>query len=364
MEKHMNRIEQLFSYKKYIIFGATSSAENSINFLNKHKKEVLYILDNDSNKVNKIFNFKYTIKSPDILRENFDNKTAIIISSAYQMEIFEQLKTQYNIPTENIFPYIDEMVYDVYSHFDYTENELIDIYNLLEDTPSKEYFLSLLKFRKTLNLQDIRPLQQCKEQYIHYNIRPEKVVNSIVDIGAYNGDSLKTFNKHFPHTKKIFCLEPMQANFQELVKNIKEWKLGKAIALQFAIGDKDDEKVQFDEDFTLNSTAHTSKYIEDSSGNYVLTKTLDSLFTQEDIDLIKMDIEGYELKAIDGAKNIIKNQTPHLIISAYHASDHIVKIVHQILNYNKNYSLYCMHHPLAIHEIEYYFVNNKSKSGK
>jgi len=356
----MAKIDTLFSYKKYIIFGATSSAINTINFLSKYKKEVVYILDNDIHKIDQSFMNIYEIKSPNYLEEHFDEDTVVIISSAYQLEIFEQLSNQYKIPTQNIFPYIDQLMYDVYSNINYKENELKQICKLFADDYSKEYFLSILKFRTSLNLQDIKPLNQCKEQYIHYSMNCDNLFNAIIDVGAYNGDSLKVFKNSFSNVNKIYCIEPMNINFKELVKNIQIWEIDNAIAIQYAIADKDNIKVYFEKSIDLNSTAQIIENIQAKSSTYVLTKTLDTLFKNQNIDLIKMDIEGYELKALDGAKQIIKEQNPNLIISAYHLSNDIIEIVNKVLSYNKNYNLYCMHHPLAIHEIEYYFINNKS----
>ncbi|MCQ5341413.1 MAG: FkbM family methyltransferase [Candidatus Methanomethylicia archaeon] len=40
-----------------------------------------------------------------------------------------------------------------------------------------------------------------------------------------------------------------------------------------------------------------------------------------DVGLIKIDIEGYELEAIKGAKNTIINKKPVLMISLYHNGD-------------------------------------------
>jgi len=355
----MNKFDTLLHFDKYIIFGATNSSNNVINLLSQLHKEVSFLLDNDNKKVGQILFDKYEVYSPAILKTIFDNKTLIIIGSAYQKEIFEQLMSEFNIPNENIFPYIDNMMYEVYSNLNFPILKIESILNTLEDDFSKKYFKSLLKFRKTLNLLDIEKIELCKEQYIHYMLNYNNLAGDIIDVGAYNGDSLIVFKRHIPHVNKFYCIEPFESNFEELEKNIKALNIHNTIALQYAISDKDDNKVYFEDTTETNSTAQILSI--KNSDNFVLTKTIDSLFHDKKIVLIKMDIEGYEMHALEGAKKTIKEQSPNLIISAYHASTHIFDIVEKIMSYNKNYSLYCSHHPLAIHEIEYYFINKSSK---
>ena len=74
---------------------------------------------------------------------------------------------------------------------------------------------------------------------------------------------------------------------------------------------------------------------------------------------IKMDIEGFEMNALLGATEIITNQLPTLILSAYHKNRDIYDFIEFIQSLSNEYKLYCYHHPLTYHEIEYYFVNKK-----
>ena len=58
------------------------------------------------------------------------------------------------------------------------------------------------------------------------------------------------------------------------------------------------------------------------------------------VDFIKMDIEGAEVPALNGAINTIKKYKPKLAICAYHKRDDLITITNLILKINPKYKLY------------------------
>jgi FkbM family methyltransferase len=62
------------------------------------------------------------------------------------------------------------------------------------------------------------------------------------------------------------------------------------------------------------------------------------------IDYIKMDIEGYELNALIGARQIISNFKPRLAICVYHKPEDLWEIMRLIRSYNSSYFFYFGHH--------------------
>src|SRR5690606_18000695 len=58
------------------------------------------------------------------------------------------------------------------------------------------------------------------------------------------------------------------------------------------------------------------------------------------VDFIKMDIEGAELSALEGARNTIKRFRPKLAIAIYHSMEDFVGIPKWILDLSADYELY------------------------
>jgi hypothetical protein len=67
-------------------------------------------------------------------------------------------------------------------------------------------------------------------------------------------------------------------------------------------------------------------------------------FSIPKVDLIKCDIEGAEMQAIEGAKNTISMFHPKLCISIYHKSNDLWDILFFIDSICKQYTYYIAHH--------------------
>lgn len=130
----------------------------------------------------------------------------------------------------------------------------------------------------------------------------------IFDCGAARGDTAITFTIQYPDSI-VHSFECNSRNYEELIKNIEINNLKKVIPVKTFLYSK------------------TGK--ETIAGNEEKTVSLDDYVVQnnvENIGLIKFDIEGAEMSALEGAINTIKDFKPLLYIPIYHLNSDIYEI--------------------------------------
>ncbi len=168
------------------------------------------------------------------------------------------------------------------------------------------------------------------------SILPEKITESLknklfISIGAYWGDTAISLLSYNPAT--IWCFEPEQVNYDVLLKVIENNKLQDRIkAYKFGIGNVN--KVQ-----SISSYGGSS-LMSDEGEEKIEVRNLDSFMNEveKEIGLIKMDIEGWEYYALQGAKEIIMKYKPVLAISLYHTGQDFFNIPPLLKSYCPEYN--------------------------
>jgi FkbM family methyltransferase len=114
-------------------------------------------------------------------------------------------------------------------------------------------------------------------------LRPRVIFDVGANIGDYAREALKYGSVH--------AFEPSKAMFRELQK------VPGIEAFNLALGDTEGQA-------TLHGSGTTASLLGDTAGETVKLATLDSLWDAP-IDLLKIDVEGYELSVLKGAKRLI-----------------------------------------------------------
>lgn len=87
--------------------------------------------------------------------------------------------------------------------------------------------------------------------------------------------------------------------------------------------------------------------------------SLDNVLSGQKATYIKMDIEGCELKALEGAEKTIKAFKPKLAICVYHKPEDIIDIPMKILQFNQNYKFFLRHYSYVDTETVLYAIDEE-----
>lgn len=137
--------------------------------------------------------------------------------------------------------------------------------------------------------------------------------NVVVDIGAHIGYYTLLAAQAVGKTGTVFAFEPDPKNFALLKKNVKSNGYSNIVLMNKAVSNKTKKGTLF-----LNPTNSGDNRIVSSNENrssvQIDMTALDDFFTAtQKVDLIKMDIQGHELSALQGAKRILATHS-HLVI--------------------------------------------------
>ena len=166
-----------------------------------------------------------------------------------------------------------------------------------------------------------------------------------VDCGAYTGDTIQAFLAQTNHAfRKVIAFEadpsvmPRLENFMKDVGSrgiIHKVAVGAINGKVYFSGDGiGGGRVTGDTPATLgkSSPVHTHRCWTCSSHDCPLHNVevpcvrLDDALAKERVSFIKMDIEGAELQALEGARGIIKRDRPVLAVCGYHMPDHLFRV--------------------------------------
>lgn len=231
------------------------------------------------------------------------------------------------------------------NHFVY----FLKIYNTLGDSKSKDSYEGFLRTKlfgdNTKQKVNVEPVEYFFEGS-PWDYQDDDI---FVDCGAYDGDSMLSYiNACRGKYKEIIACEPDKGNFKKLKETVKDKSIRDVIPLNIGV---------YEEKGVINfNSTETMESRVDSEGDSIEVDAIDNFCDGKSISIIKMDIEGCELKALKGARKTITESRPILMICAYHKEEDIISIFQYIESIVKGYRWYFRCHRPSTYEAVYYIV--------
>lgn len=102
--------------------------------------------------------------------------------------------------------------------------------------------------------------------------------------------------------------------------------------------------------FLSDNNGMYSKIVDYATADSISLVKIDDVQECNDATFIKMDIEGSELQALQGAEKTIVKNKPKLAISIYHSNEDMLRIAEYIHELVPEYKIYMRAHNMGIAE--------------
>ncbi len=181
----------------------------------------------------------------------------------------------------------------------------------LLDRPSQKIYLNMLLYRLTGDYTLSISSQSTNEQYFSNQISWEKI-KTVIDCGAYTGDTLQGFLKQKIAIKNYYLYELDDANYAKMQEVC-------TLAQSKGIITHPRKKGVYSRSATLyfEADGDSSMLVDYPTDHSISVISIDEDI-HEKVDFIKMDIEGSELEALNGASKTINRYKPLLAVCIYH----------------------------------------------
>ena len=207
-----------------------------------------------------------------------------------------------------------------------------EAYSMLADDESRRIFENTVAYKLTGRIDYLEAAVNRKDE-VYRELLGADEIKSAVDLGAYNGDTVRELAAYAPSLERVTAFEPDRRNFKKLSLYAEQEERFSVLPLNAAAWDKD-EILEFDAGGNRNSNvSHTAKSVGISG--IMLDCAIEGR-----VDYIKYDVEGSEREALMGSRSTIEKYSPKLLVSVYHRSEDIFALPKLVRELNHTYKLY------------------------
>ncbi|MEA3245925.1 MAG: FkbM family methyltransferase [Gemmatimonadota bacterium] len=219
---------------------------------------------------------------------------------------------------------------------------------LWEDDASRAEYVAQVRLRLDADFDGL-PHPVAHPQYFPPDLWEWSRSEWIVDGGAYDGDSIRELVRlHGDAFAHVLALEPDPANFARLQATVAALPLERRVkvacepvALASRAG-----TLQIASSGTAASAATPLAAASSAAGAAVSVRAapLDDLLAGQAPSFVKLDIEGAEPDALEGARRTIVAHAPVLAVCVYHRQDHLWRIPLMLRAWRDDYAMFLRPH--------------------
>lgn len=320
-----------------IFYGTSDAAKKFYTIFKDSKLNIDSVMVSPSFYDENSYFFEHKIaNSKKILAESVDEKRNVIVFFGIDDELLKQLQDSKTI--NKIFLVDGGVCFLTNFSYEYIEKrdeEYTKIFNLLEDDLSKDVMVGFINTRISGYADSIRKYS-IPDSYFPRDVIFLENDEVFLDCGAFDGDTIEIFKQQMKLANKtyhkIYGFEPDKENFKKLQMNCADD--ARIIPLNMGVFDTRDT-------LSFSSDKGGGSRVNETGNTSIEVDKIDNLIPKDiKVSFIKMDLEGVEMQALIGAKDIITKYKPKLAIAVYHKIDDLIEIPKYIKSLVPEYKFY------------------------
>ena len=328
--------------KNIVMYGMGNGADKILDICGRYGIEVKDFFASDGFVRGHLFHGKRVLSYSETC-EKYGRENMIVLLS-FASSLPEVLTNIYKIADEcELYaPDVPVCGEELFNSVFYEQNadKIRRVESILADEQSVEVFKSVIDYKLSGKISFLKDGHSDFSKVYKELLHAEKF-ESMADLGAYNGDTLREIAPFSPHLKSAVAFEPDRRNHKKLSEYAEKEERFEILPLKKAAWSSS-KTLLFDGSGNRNSTL-ISKGIEVNRAPKTVEvdgESLDNVLSGARVDYIKYDVEGAEKEAISGSLKTIDTHRPALMISLYHRSGDIFELPLLIHERYPDYKLY------------------------
>ena len=319
-----------------VVYGMGNGADKLIRRFEKYNIAIADFFASDGFVRGHSFH-GYKVLSFSDIREKYEDFVIVLSFASNRREVIDMLyeiDMKYDMYVPDM-PVADESEYFDKAFYNDNYNAILSAKNALSDRKSQDNFCAILNYKISGKLTYLRYAIDTKDYM--YSLLTSQNIRSLIDAGAYNGDTLREAKAYFSDLKNAIAIEPDAKNFKKLTKYCEAEIDFDIKTLNCAAWNFDGE-AEFSNSGNRNSSINSTSSYEHVTDKISVAK-IDTVSDCK-IDYIKYDVEGAEYEALLGSDITITRDKPALLISVYHRSRDVFDLANLVAEKYPFYNLY------------------------
>lgn len=304
------------SDEKILLYGMGDGADKILDVCQEKGIKISGVFASDGFAKNKIFR-GFEVTDYSTAKERFGKFTVLMSFASSRQDVLENVfriknENKLFVPDVPVFGsglFDRRFVCDNYEKFEY-------IYSLLSDDTSKNNYVNLILGKMSGETGYVSASETPVDE-AYKNIICPAAGSHYVDIGAYNGDTIREYLSFAGSCSRITAFEPDIRNYKKLCAFADESGIEKNHLHNIAAWDKTEELTFYSR--SGRNSANTTSHKQAKS--VVIQADRCDKYIDCPVDFINIDAEGSDRNAILGLSETIGKYKPTISCAIYHRNE-------------------------------------------